>query len=180
MTIRIHEGCRLTLPFPSSSIRTTRLQLHFIMRQISLRTHFRRWVRGKKTLWTLNGLLFVVCLSLLLDTYWNGLGSSSISETWEGSNTVSSVMLGRNRAKPSQPIRKPRVTSGAYTRRRASKAQSTAEPQKKAGPAYCTVDQYANGTWEARAHPPRSLEDIRKLNSLSVSIVCGVVPISAS
>jgi hypothetical protein len=141
------------------------------MRQGSLRTHLRRWARGKKTLWTLNGLLLVICLSLLVDTYWDRLssGSSSLLESDDGSS-IGYVMSGRNRAKPSQPLRQPRVPS-TDSRRRATRSGSGSKGgvQKPAGPAYCTADQYANGTWEARARPPKTLAEIRKLNSLSVS-----------
>ena len=144
------------------------------MRQGSLRTHLRRWIRAKKTLWTLNGLLLIVCLSLLLDTYWDRLssGSSSSFESDDGSS-VGYIMSGRNRAKPSQPIRQPRVLTGTYTRRRSTTTRSGSESkggvQPPMGPTYCTTGQYANGTWEARARPPKTLAEIRKLNSLSVS-----------
>jgi hypothetical protein len=145
------------------------------MRQGSLRTHLRRWARGKKTLWTLNGLLLIICLSLLVDTYWDRLssGSSSLLESEDGSS-IGYVMSGRNRAKPSQPLRQPRVPgTGTYSRRRATRSGSGSGSkngvQKPVGPAYCTADQYANGTWEARARPPKTLAEIRKLNSLSVS-----------
>jgi hypothetical protein len=144
------------------------------MRQGSLRTHLRRWARGKKTLWTINGLLLIICLSLLVDTYWDRLSldsSSSLLESDDGSS-IGYVMSGRNRAKPSQPLRQPRVPStGTYSRRRATRSGSGSKGgvQKPAGPAYCTADQYANGTWEARARPPKTLAEIRKLNSLSVS-----------
>jgi hypothetical protein len=148
------------------------------MRQGSLRTHLRRWARGKKTLWTLNGLLLVICLSLLVDTYWDRLSSGSSSSLLESDDgngsSVGYVMSGRNRAKPSQPIRQPRVPStGTYSRRRATRSGSGSGSkggvQKPMGPAYCTADQYANGTWEARPRPPKTLAEIRKLNSLSVS-----------
>ena len=145
------------------------------MRQGSLRTHLRRWARGKKTLWTLNGLLLIICLSLLVDTYWDRLSSgssSSLLESDDGSS-IGYVMSGRNRAKPSQPLRQPRVPgTGTYSRRRATRSGSGSKGgvQKPVGPAYCTADQYANGTWEARARPPKTLAEIRKLNSLSVSI----------
>lgn len=144
------------------------------MRQGSLRTHLRRWARGKKTLWTLNGLLLIICLSLLVDTYWDRLSSgssSSLLESDDGSS-IGYVMSGRNRAKPSQPLRQPRVPgTGTYSRRRATRSGSGSKGgvQKPVGPAYCTADQYANGTWEARARPPKTLAEIRKLNSLSVS-----------
>lgn len=170
----------------------------------SLRTHLRRYLRGRKTLWTLNALLFIICLSLLLDAHLDRSrsSSSSIRAVWDGKKDhTGTEQAGKNRAQP-KPSRPEAVVKKETTPKPRSERPSAAEPvspktSKVADPpvlqvptpqtipetprpqpvqieprppSFCTPDEYAQGTWHARPDPPKTLDEIRRLTSLSVSI----------
>lgn len=92
--------------------------------------------------------VFTYILYLLDDEIWNTT-RTGISHTWDivtfpfGANTT--ITLGGN-------------------------ATTAGEANGREDRHYCSAEEYATGEWVRRLQPPSSLEDIRKLYSVTVSL----------